>query len=259
MIKTFRETLRSLKDPDYARIIVSQTPKSALWYWLRYLILFAIIPAIAAVGALTYFTPQFPRLLRNNLPGFNLAVKNGQASSSLAQPYVLGNQDFAFILNTAGKPSDLDHFRSGILVLKTQILAKSTDNHIDSRQVKDLGDFTASTEGLASWLSSNQYLVLFTGMLLILVLGTLIVLFYASFQILTFFLWGLGFWLAGKVFKRTLAYWDCFKIVVYASVLPLIISAITAISPNPIIDYLNIGLFAFYAITWFRYLTKPRK
>lgn len=255
VIRTFKETVQSLRDPLYGKTIISRTPKAALWYWTRYLILFAVIPAVIGIFALTYYTPQFPHLLREDLPDFDLTVKNGQASSTLKQPYILGTQDFAIILDTAGKPSSLDQVKSGILILRDQIIAKSSDGHTDSRSLKDLGDFHFDKQTTASWLSQNELTVWVVGVLGIIFIALVIGFFYWLFHVAVFFLLTAVFLIITRIFKRPLPFWDLFKIVIYASVLPLIISAVTAISPNPVIDYLNIGLFVYFVVSWHRSLT----
>ena len=256
MISTFKETLTSFRDPAYAQVIIGKTSRQVLWYWSRYVIFFALISLLLSIFALTYFSPQFPKIIRDNVPDFDLAIKNGQLKSGMTQPAIWGNSDFVVILNTDGKQSDLDKYKSGILILKDKILAKSEDSQIQPRSLKDFGDWQVDKSGLISWLGGHELIVLLLGSLLAIVIAAVAGGVYWLMQVLMFLFWSGVLWLVAKFQHNPFVYLNCFKLVVYASVLPLIISAFTIISPSPVFSYLGLGLFIFYVVSWYRTLTK---
>lgn len=253
MFPKFKETLTSLRDPKYFEIIAKKTVRQSLWYWGRYVLLFALIPTILAIFTLTYYTPQFPRLAKKHLPEVDLTVKDGLASTSLQQPFVAGFEDIVFIIDTAGN-SSLD--KPGVLITRDQFIFRSPEGETQTQSLKDLGDFHFDKSAAVSWIASHQIQIWLFGFFLIVFLAAIFSLFYILFNLLVFVFWAAVFWLVSKIRRKQFLFSTGFKIAVHASVLPLIISALTFMSASGLISLLNLFLFVFYSVSWYRNLAK---
>lgn len=255
MLSTFKETLTSLRDPKYFEVIAKKTVKKSLWYWGRYVLFFALIPAILAIFTLTYYTPQFPRLAKKYLPEVDLTVKDGLASTSLQQPFIANLDDIIFVIDTIGDSSSLLDIKPGVLFSKDKFIFKSPDGQTQTQSLKDLGDFHFDKPAAVSWISSHQFQIWLLGFSLILPLAVVFSLFYTLFNLSMFIFWAAILWLISKIRRRQFLFTTGFKIAVHASVLPLIISAVTFVSSSQLIFFLNLFLFVFYSVSWYRSLT----
>ncbi|TSC85404.1 MAG: hypothetical protein G01um101416_872 [Microgenomates group bacterium Gr01-1014_16] len=252
VISTFKETLTSLRDPKYFEVIAKKTVKQSLWYWGRYVQLFALIPTVLAIFTLTYYTPQFPRLAKQYLPEADLTVKDGLASTSLQQPFVANLEDVVFIIDTTG---DSSLNKPGVMITKDKFIFRSPEGDTQTQSLKDLGDFHFDKSAATSWISSHQFQIWLLGFLLIVLLAVIFSLSYVSFNILLFLFWAAIMWLISRLRHRKFLFFTGFKIAVHASVLPLIISALTFISSSQLIFFLNLFLFIFYTVSWYHSLT----
>ncbi|MBI2587419.1 DUF1189 family protein [Candidatus Amesbacteria bacterium] len=257
MISTFKETLTSLRDPKYFEVIAKKTVKQSLWYWGRYVLFFALVPIILALFTLTYYTPQFPRLAKKYLPEVDLTVKNGLASTSLRQPFIANFEDIVFVIDTTGDSSFLS--QPGVMITKDKFIFRSPEGDTQTQSLKDLGDFHFDKSAAISWISSHQFQIWLLGLLLIILTAVIFSLFYVSFNILLFLFWAAVLWAISRLRHRKFLFTTGFKIAVHASVLPLIISAVTFISSSQLFFFLNLFLFAFYTISWYRQLAAPSK
>jgi len=251
MISTFKETLSSLRDPKYFEVIAKKTVKQSLWYWSRYVLFFALIPTILAIFTLTYYTPQFPRLAKQYLPEVDFTVKDGLASTSLSQPFVANFEDVVFIIDTTGS-STLN--TPGVMITQDKFIFRSPEGDTQTQSLKDLGDLHFDKSAAVSWIASHQFQIWLLGFLLIVLLAAIFSLFYVSFNILMFLFWSAVLWIISRLRHKKFLFITGFKIAVHASVLPLIISALTFMSSSGLIFILNLFLFAFYTISWYRNL-----
>lgn len=252
MLSTFKETVLSLKDHEYGKKIIAKPVKAVILYWTKYILFFAAIPLIILIPVWTYFSPQLPKLFRENIPEVNLNIKNGIASSSGYQPVIIGDSDFSLVMNLRGRESDLDNVASGILLLSDKLVIKSPDKNIQTHTLQSLEGLDINSASVINWISAHLGLTWLLGTAFIISFTVLAVSLYWSKQFTLFLLFSGPLWLVGKVIRHPIHYINALKIIIYASVLPLIISAITIISPNTIIDILNIGLFAYFTISWYR-------
>lgn len=252
MFPSFRETLTSLRDPKYFEAIAKKTVKKSLWYWGRYVLFFALIPIILAIFTLTYYTPQFPRLAQKHLPEVDFTVKDGLASTSLPQPFIANLDEVIFIIDTSGN-STLD--KPGVLITRDKFIFRSPEGDTQTQSLKDLGDFHFDKPAAVSWISAHQFQIWIFGFFLILVLAVIFSLFYVLFSLLMFAFWSAVLWVISNIRHKKFLFSTGFKIAVHASVLPLIISALTFISASGLISLLNLFLFVFYSVSWYRSLT----
>lgn len=259
MIATFRETWTSLGDFRYSSTIVGKTAGQAMWYWTKYLLLLVAILFVLSLGLLVYYTPQLPRLLNKNLPDIQLSVKKGQVSTNVKEPYVMGDANFSFIINTKGTIDDLNGVKSGALLLKDKIVVKFQDGQSRIQDLSDVGDLTLDKKTIIGWVTQNKSTLLTTGLFAILILLLFMSSFYWAWKILTLLLWSLLFYLAAVILKRTVTYVDTLKLTLYASVLPLFISAFSFFSPDKASSLISLAVFTLYTSAWIHKLPTKAK
>ncbi len=250
MLATFRETVKSLQDKKYGPTIISKPMGQVLWYWSKYLLLLVGIGFVIGASLIVYSTPQVPKLLKSNLPDATISIKDGKFLSTLKEPYIVGSTEFSLVVDSQGSAKDLDKYTSGILVLSDALLIKNPDGKVESRKLSDFGDFSTSRAELVSWTSTHNLKLAGIGVGLLLALLTVYSLFYWSSKLIGFFITGLIFWLIAKVIKRQLDFQNSVKIVIYASVLPLLLGAVLAMAPNQILSYVNLAIFLYFGLTW---------
>lgn len=251
MITTFRETLASIQDPTYGRQIVLKPFKQVLWYWLKYLLLFTLIPLFLIIAAVTYLIPQLPGLLGEYLPEGEIAVKRGQLSINPNQQLTLGTQDFLIIVDPTGASSQsLDLAFSGLLVTQETLWIKGTGGQTQPFPLSDVPDFFLTKTHLIEWLSQHQGQVWIMAFFGLSTLALIIFLFQFVTRLASFFIWSTLFWLLAVAFRHRTPYLHVFRLTLYAAVPSLILSAILFLAPNHYLIYLNIGLFVFFALNW---------
>lgn len=259
MIATFKETLASLQDLKYGQTIIKKTVGQALWYWTKYLLLIATVGVILAIAALAYYTPQLPRLLQDQIPDLDLTIKDGQASSTVKQPFYAGDNKFIFILDTAGKLEDIDKYSAGILILADKIVAKKDTADINIYPLKDFPNGTFTKTLILDWVKSHQPAILGLGALISIVVATFVIGFTWIWKLGSIAVFSLLVWVASRLIKRTVSIADSLKIVLYASVLPTLISVVSLLSTNTqISSIIQLGLLLLYSLGWLWYLP-PKK
>ena len=254
MVATFKETLTSLQDPKYGQVIISRSLKFVLWYWTKYLLLLAIFPLLLTIFAFTYFLPQLPRLAEKNFPEGTLGARNHQLFSTIPQPYqIWQGQNFAFILNLEGHPEDLDRTSNGVLILKDKFIAKTENGRTQIQTFSNIPDFSLDKYQLATWLANHRYQIWLVGTVAIILITAIFIGGFWLFRLGSFSLWTLVFWAGNKIsIKKHLSYLQIFNLVVYASIFPLLLSAILFFAPNGILSLVTLGLFLFFSFSWLK-------
>ena len=228
--------------------------RRVLWYWAKYVLLFAFIPIILLIYSLTYYLPQLPRAIDENFPNAVIAFKDNTLSVNPPQQYTWGNPEFSLSLDTRDIPQDFSGTTTGILLLPRGIVIKSPHGETRTFPYPILPDFSLTKDGLKSFISTNQFMiwtVLVAGLLFLGLIGALV---YVIFKLGSMILWALGFVIAGKVLHRPLTLPGAFNLVIYSSILPLLLTAVMAVAPGDFLYYLSLGLFLYFAATWFWYL-----
>jgi len=262
MIATFKETITSLKNLDYGREIIKKPIKSVLWYWTKYLLIFSLIPLILVIFAFTRFLPETPKLINKHLPEGVLGIKDGLMFSTLKQPLVYDFSDsqgesFNFTFDLQASPSAIDTYDNGLLVLKDQVITKSTGGKYQSQKYTSVPDFSVDKEIIADWVNTNRHKLWLVGTLIVILVGVLIIAVTWAFRALAFVGWSLVFLLLNKlVFKKTLSFSNILNLVIYASVLPLFLSLLLTLMPNSFLTLLNTGVFVMYVYLWAKNITQ---
>lgn len=258
MIATFRETAKSLQDLKYGTQILKKTAGQCLWYWSQYLLLFLIVSCVLGLGILVYYTPQLPKLATDNLPDLTLTVKNGKASTNVPEPFVRGDDNFTFIIDTKGTVTNLDKYKTGLLLTADKFIAKS-ENETRIMELKDVENFTGSRSTIVSWLKSHQPNILIFGLVALMIVAAIGLGFYWLWNVLTFALWAVALMFGAKTLKKSLSYVDAFKIVVYASVPALLIHLVGFFFPGSFLGLFALGIFLFYVYSWTKNLNLSKK
>ncbi len=259
MIATFKETFTSLQDLKYGQTIIKKTVRQALWYWTKYILLITTLGVILAIAALAYYAPQLPKLLGDQIPDIDLTLKGGLASTTGKQPFIVGDDKFIFILNTTGKPEDLDKYPAGILVLADKVVAKQDIGSTRTYPLKDFPDGTFTKTIILDWVKHNQPTILGLGAGAILIFAIFITGFTWAWKLGGLIILALLVWLTSRILKRNLNFADSFKLVLYASVLPTLVGAISILSPtSQISSIIQLGLLLLYSLGWLWYLPKAK-
>jgi hypothetical protein len=251
MIATFKETITSLQDNKYGQVIIDKPLKVVLWYWTKYLLLIAAFPLLLAIFLFTRYLPEAPKFILDQFPEGTISAKDNQLSSTISQPYKLGNSNFSLILDLGGDVSELDSVQGGVLLLKDKLISKSENGQIQMQTYGQIPNFSLDKHQLSDWITGNRLKLWIGGSTFLLIAGILITSIIWLGYLLTFVLWAIPFWLGGKfALKKTLSYFQSLNLVIYASVLPLLLSFILSLAPNKILDYLRLVLFLFFGISW---------
>jgi hypothetical protein len=242
--------LESLKDLNYGEKIIKKSLGHAIWYWFKYVLGVGIGGLVIGISALVYFTPQIPKFLSEKLPDINLTLIDGEVSTNMPEPYVWGDKDMALIINTKGTVDDLREYKIGVLILKDKIVAKqeSETKLIDLSEFKD--EASLSKEMIVSWTQNNKIWILVVGLSMLLVIEFILGIVYLIWQVFAFLFWSLAFFIVSKILKKNLGFTNILKIVLTASVVPLLISTLNILFQDKILDTLSIGIFVFYAGAW---------
>ncbi len=249
MLATFKETLKSLQDKTYGGEIIKKSLSQVIWYWTKYLLLFALIPLILTIGSLTYSVPQLPNTLRNQLPEFVGGIKDHQFFTKNTEPLRFQDPNFLFVLDPSASESALASVSAGVVISQDQMFFKDNGT-TRSQDYSDIPDFEIAKNQLVDWTNSNQLLIWAVLMGIVIVLGIILVVLYWAYRFITFWIWAAVVWLLARILKKTLVYTDAFKLVVYASVLPLLISAVLFVAPSDVMSLIGFGVFIFFTVSW---------
>lgn len=250
MITTVKETIKSVADKTYGAHIVQKTVKAVLWYWTRYVLLFAVIPLILVIILLTYFVPQLSKQVREHIPDGFISVTDGQLTASYS-PAKYSSPNLVIQFDPQNSlPEDPASLPAGFYVFRDGLLQVDPPDSYRVQKFTDLPDFRLDKTQAVAWLQNHTlklWLVLFLTSVFIWILLTS---FFWAYKIASLVLWSAGFWLFGRLVKKPLPFWAAFKLVVYAAVPTLIISALLSVAPNPYLSYLNLGIFLFLSLSW---------
>jgi len=255
MVNIFRETYTSLQDNNYGQVIIQKSLRQVIWYWTKYLLILMGIIVLFVIFLLTNKLPQLPKFINSNLPDAEFRLQDGIFSTTLSQPQVTGDSDYSFILNTAATSSALDTYKSGVLITSTDLIVKSEDGMLTTQSFKNIPSFATSKLQIYSFVETHLTQIWIGALAAILVISLFVTALIWTQRFTTMLIWSVVFLVIDKfVMKRSMNFANVFKIVVYASVLPLLFSFILSVSPNPLLDIFNLGLMAYFAFNWIWHL-----
>lgn len=250
MLVTFKETILSISDKTYGRAIIAKPVKSVLWYFSRYILFFAVVPLILGVILLTYFTPQFPKLVSEHVPEGYLSLTGGLLDTNYSQSELsFPDATFRFTPDQT-LPDALASLPIGLHIYRDGLVQVEEGGSYRVQRFTDLPNFRLEKSEVISWLNHHTvqlWLILIaTG----LSLWALMTALFWSFRVASLLLWSVGFYAVGRLVSRPLSYLSAFKLAVYAAVPALVISVILAIAPNKYLEFLNLVVFLFLALSW---------
>jgi hypothetical protein len=209
----------------------------------------AILGLVAAFAALAYFTPQLSKLANQTLPDITISVKDGKATANVPQPFVRGDENFSFIIDTKGQASELDKYKSGVLLTSDKLITKST-NETRIMELKEVDDFTTSKTMVVDWLKTHQVNILVIGVFIALLIAIVLGAAYYSWNMLWFLVWSLLLLVVGKIFKKKLTYTNAFKLIVHASVFAFVVQFVATLLSVRNVDIVALLVVLFYSIAW---------
>lgn len=259
MITTLKETLASLKDPQYGGKIVGFPLKRVIWYWTKYLLLFSGIILISLSALWMYFSPQLPKFAKSYLPDRQVRLEKGQLTITPDDPLRLTNPDGAFIADTREAPDDYSSYPVGIFIYRDKIEIKQKNSPTQAQKLADFQDFSLSRDQLVALLNANRIKILWTVFTLIWILGFLLTVFYGLFQLSNYSLVALVVYFLLRWRHTPLPFWSLFKLTVYAAVLPLIISFIFMFTGGMFVSLIKLGALVYFLVFWLRPLISRPK
>jgi hypothetical protein len=255
MVNIFRETYTSLQDNNYGQVIIQKSLRQVIWYWTKYLLILMGIIVLIVIFLLTNKLPQLPKFIDSNLPDAEFRLQDGVFSTTLSQPQITGDSDYSFILDSAATSSALDTYKSGILITSTDLIVKSEDGTFTTQSFKNIPSFATSKLQIKSFVETHLTQIWFGVLAAILIISLFVTALVWTQRFTSMLIWSAIFLFLVKFFiKRSMNFADVLKIVIYASVLPLLFSFILSVSPNPLLDIFNLGLMAYFAFNWIWHL-----
>lgn len=123
MKRFFLRFWRALIDFALYKEVITERASFAVRYLLGLVFVSTIILSVRVSFDLNRLLDQSAEWAKANVPA--IAIKDGQASSSVPQPYTAKEKDFTFILDTTGATTRIDSLR-GILVTKDKVIYKES-------------------------------------------------------------------------------------------------------------------------------------
>jgi hypothetical protein len=259
MISTIKETLASLKDPLYGSKIVGYPLKRVIWYWTKYLLVFSAIILVSLSALWVYFAPQLSKFAKTNLPDLQLRLDKGRLTITPDRPIKFTNPDGAFIADTRELPDDYSSYPAGIFIYRDKIELKQKASPAQTQSLADFQDFSTSKDQLVSFLNTNQSKILWTIFAAILTLGLLLTGFYWLFQLSNYSLAAIVIYYILKFRHTPLPFWSLYKLVIYASVLPLLISFIFMFAGGMFISLIKLAALVYFLVFWLKPMLVTKK
>lgn len=203
MLRTFKQTIESVKNLDYGPQILKLSLRQVIWYWFKYVLFIGILIFGLGISAVVYFTPQIPKFI---------------SEKAAEQP---------FVWKEGGMEIYLD---------QEKFVATSPDGVVN--EIK------------TSSILNNQGKILGLGIIVVLFIVLSIGIAGIIRQLFQVVLGALGFWILGLVLKKRLKYSNAIKIVIFASVVPLLLSIFN-------LTFISMVVWAFYSGAWIYRLPTP--
>lgn len=248
-----------VKDVNYGSKVIKKSLSQVIWFWFKYVLMIGICGIVIGICALVYFTPQIPKFLSDRLPNIDLAIKDGLVSTTLTEPYIWGDKNTALVINTQGTVDDLKDYKAGVLILKNKIVAK---NENETKFI-DLSDFKDETKldknMIIKWSTENKLWLLGAGLAILVSQILILGIFYLIWQAIMFLVWSLTFWVYAKILKKKLQYLDILKLVITASVVPMLVSVLNIVFQDKLLGIVGTGILVFYTGIWIYHLPSGKK
>lgn len=250
MITTFKETIKSLTESNYGNHITKKPLKATIWYFISYVLLLSTIPLALSIILITYFVPQLPSIMSSKIPEGYIILKKGILETNYP-PYKASSPDRVFNFDPSMIVSDgPSTFSAGIYIYKDGVIHVEPDNAPLIQKFSDFPDFQIEKSQVVSWIATHLgrvWLVLFGLVLAAIALGTVV---FLAVRAIALLLWSAVLLLFSRLLNKSLSFVSAFKLSLFAAVPGLLISAISTITANEYLGYLNLALFIFLSFSW---------
>ncbi len=255
MKELFQETRTSLTDTSFAHVVVKKSIKETLVYWTKYLLLITAVLYILLLFFITYSVPRLPKHLTDFLPTGQISSQNNQLSTTIKQPLAVSIEGYTITSDLEASPSAIDAHPAGVLLLKDRYISKSLTGETYTHMYGDIPSFTVSKESVIQYVVDHRLQIWAAISVISLVLVFVSGIFTWLSRQFSFLVSAVFVWLVSVyIFKKKIDYVGAFKLIVYASILPMLLSAILLIIPNDLLAALNFGLFVYLIFSWVRVL-----
>lgn len=217
-----------------------------VWKSIKYILSFILVISFILTVRYSYGLGKGLNIavewMKKNLPV--IEIQNGTVNVDVEQPYTISKDDMVVVIDTTGKTTSLDGYKSGILLLKDKVLYKESAAKTEIYSLADVKSLRID-ENFMNMVKNNAVWILFPFMLA----GIYIYLVIARFlQILAFSLLSI---FVAAVAKIQLTYGQIFNIGVYAVTASMLFGAAAALFMKAIpgVGLVYCGAYAVYLVT----------
>ncbi|WP_216830020.1 DUF1189 domain-containing protein [Alkalihalobacterium elongatum] len=251
----FKQLIRSLYSPKDIATFRFQGIGKTIFY------IFLLMAIISIPSAISFSTTAYQGVnylatsLEDEIPNF--AFQNGVLTSDLTEPFIDGDEDGVFILDSTGQltVADVSDYQNGLALLEREAVI-ITDGITETFRYRDLGNLNLTKEEISSLVNSIAEVlpVILTVFLLILYL------FYTALKFIGVTVLALiGLMLKNKA-QLNLKYRHLWILAAYTVTLPTAFFAFTEalgiIIPFSFLFYWAIAIFMLYRVL--QYVPKPK-
>lgn len=255
MFASIKQLFADLQDKSAGQKISSWPLKTPLIIYTKLFLLLAAIVVLTSVYLLVYFVPQLPKIVSETVPDITVSMNQKQLSITPPEPLILSSPEGSLIVDTRDNPDDYSSYPAGVFIYRDRIESKDGTGLSQTINFENVPDFDLSTSAVVNWLTANKNKIIWTLLAGITVISPLLTGIVWLSRLLSFYLASSVIFIMLKVFKRPLPFSRILPVVVYASILPLLISYILFFAPHPLLNFLNLGLFVFFTLSWLLPLT----
>ena len=256
MFKSLKQLFADLQDKTAGERISKWPVKTPLILYTKYFAILIAIITLSIVYSLVYYVPQIPKLISQSVPDVTVTIKNNLLSVNPNDPLKLISPEGAIVVDTREIPEDYSSYPIGVFVYRDHFEVRDSTGVSQQYDFRDVSDYEISKTRAVSWFTQNKSKIILTLTPLILVIIFIISGLVWGARVLGFYILSGIIFLSLKLLKKPLLYKQILPVVIYASILPLLISYILFFAPHPLLNALNIGLFLFFSLSWLLPLTK---
>jgi len=215
-----------------------------------------VIILLTVIYSLVYYIPQAPKFVSETVPNLTVTLQKNVLSLSPDDPIKVTSPESSLIIDTRATPDDYSQYPVGIFIYRDYSEFRDNNGVTQKYTFQNLKDFQISRTQIVTWLTDHKTKVILILIPITIILTGIISSFIWAMRLLGFYIWAGLIYLGLKLFKRPLKFQQIVPVVIYASILPLLISYILFFAPHPILNFLNFILFLFFSLSWLIPLTK---
>lgn len=251
MRKAFKEFIASLKNPNFGRVILSRTFGQAVWYWTQIFFVLSLIPAIIILLAVTYFTPQLPRFVREKIPDGYVQIKSGKLETNQNQVFKTNINEYSIIVDLLSDPETITDFPLGLTILQDRIVI-ADGNSTTKESFTDIPDFRLEKSSVAAYINTH-ITTIFAVILGLILFGYLIIGFTIwTYRFISFFTIGLIYLVLAGIMHKKQPYMEMTKLAVYSSTISFVFSFILGLFNGWQLWLFNLAIIIYFGHRWLK-------